>query len=325
MLDRIVSRLPVKTDPRLLVGTETSDDAGVYQISADTALIQTLDFFTPIIDSPYEFGRIAAANALSDVYAMGGEPITVMNIVCFPADDLPETVLRDTLAGGLDVVHQSGATLVGGHSVDDPEFKYGLSVTGIVHPEKIWTNSHAQTGDRLILTKPIGTGILATAVKGKLADAETIQQLIDITTALNKDAAETAREFSPSACTDITGFGLAGHLLEMARASGKEITLAVSRVPFIPTALSFARMGFFPAGAYTNKKYCEKSVSIAAGIDAIEADMLFDPQTSGGLILAVPGEKARQAVDALNKKNITAQIIGEVTGEKECGRLIITP
>ncbi len=320
-----MSQLPVKADPRLLVGTETSDDAGVYQINADTALIQTLDFFTPIIDSPYEFGRIAAANALSDVYAMGGEPVTVMNIVCFPSDDLPESVLRDTLAGGLDVVHQAGATLVGGHSVDDQEFKYGLSVTGIVHPEKIWTNRHAAIGDQIILTKPIGTGILATAVKGKLADTETIQQLIDITTALNKDAAVTARGFSPRTCTDVTGFGLAGHLLEIARASGKEISLAISRVPFIQTALEFARMGFFPAGAYTNKKYCEKSISVAAGIDAIEADMLFDPQTSGGLIFALPDEKARAAVAALNEKNVAAQIIGTVTGNKDCGSLIINP
>ena len=320
-----MSQLPVKADPRLLVGTETSDDAGVYQINADTALIQTLDFFTPIIDSPYEFGRIAAANALSDVYAMGGEPVTVMNIVCFPSDDLPESVLRDTLAGGLDVVHQAGATLVGGHSVDDQEFKYGLSVTGIVHPEKIWTNRHAAIGDQIILTKPIGTGILATAVKGKLADTETIQQLIDISTALNKDAAVTARGFSPRTCTDVTGFGLAGHLLEIARASGKEISLAISRVPFIQTALEFARMGFFPAGAYTNKKYCEKSISVAAGIDAIEADMLFDPQTSGGLIFALPDEKARAAVAALNEKNVAAQIIGTVTGNKDCGSLIINP
>jgi len=317
--------LPVKTDPRLLVGTETSDDAGVYQISADIALIQTLDFFTPIIDSPYEFGRIAAANALSDVYAMGGEPMTVMNIVCFPSDDLPESILRDTLAGGLDVVHEAGATLVGGHSVDDPEFKYGLSVTGFVHPEKIWTNSHAAIGDQIILTKPIGTGILATAVKGKLADPETVRQLIDITTALNKEAADIARAYSPRACTDITGFGLAGHLLEMARASGKEITLTISQVPFIQTALAFARMGFFPAGAYTNKKYCEQNISVAAGIDAIETDMLFDPQTSGGLIFALPEEKARPAVAALNEKNAAAQIIGEVTGEKDCGHLIITP
>jgi selenide,water dikinase len=325
LLDRIVGQLPVKTDPRLLVGTETADDAGVYQISADTALIQTLDFFTPIIDSPYEFGRITAANALSDVYAMGGEPITVMNIVCFPSEDLPESILRDTLAGGLDVVHEAGATLVGGHSVDDPEFKYGLSVTGIVHPEKIWTNSHAAIGDRIILTKPIGTGILATAVKGKLADAATIQQLIDITTTLNKDAAETARPFAPRACTDVTGFGLAGHLLEMARASGKEMSLSIRQVPLIQTALEFGRMGFFPAGAYTNKKYCEKSISVATGIDAIEADMLFDPQTSGGLILALPEEKAQAAVTAMNKKNIAAQIIGAVTGEKECGSLIISP
>ena len=305
------------------MGLETSDDAGVYQINADTALIQTLDFFTPIIDAPYDFGRIAAANALSDVYAMGGRPVTAMNIVCFPADDLPESVLKETLAGGLDIIHQSGAVLVGGHSVDDQEFKYGLSITGIVHPDHIWTNSHAAVGDQLVLTKPIGTGILATAIKGKLADPATIQQLIDITTELNKDAAETAREFLPNTCTDVTGFGLAGHLLELARASQKEITLAINTVPFIKTALEFARMGFFPAGAYANKKFCEKHVSIEAGIDVIEADMLFDPQTSGGLLISVPGSKARDLVSAMHEKNIPARIIGEVTAEKDCGHLTV--
>ena len=302
---------------------ETSDDAGVYQINDDTALIQTLDFFTPIIDTPYDFGRIAAANALSDVYAMGGQPITAMNIVCFPADDLPEVVLKETLAGGLDIIHKSGAVLVGGHSVDDAEFKYGLSVTGVVHPDKIWTNSHAAIGDRVILTKPIGTGILATAVKGKLADSATIQQLIDITTELNKDAAETARQFRPSACPDVPGFGLAGHLLEMTRASNKEITLSIHTVPFIQSALEFARMGFFPAGAYTNKKFCAHSVSIATGIDPILADMLFDPQTSGGLLLSVPEKTARDLTNAMHEKGIAAHIIGEVTGEKECGRLTV--
>jgi len=317
----VVSRLTVKADPRLLVGLETSDDAGVYQLTDDTALIQTLDFFTPIIDSPYEFGRIAAANALSDVYAMGGRPLTAMNIVCFPADDLPESVLEKTLAGGLEVIHESGAVLAGGHSVDDAEFKYGLSVTGVVHPDHIWANSHAAIGDQVILTKPIGTGVLATAVKGKLADPQTIQELIDITTALNKDAAFAAREFKPNACTDVTGFGLAGHVLEMARASQKEITLSADDVPFIPSALEFGRMGLFPAGAYKNKNFFAHSIAMAEGIDGVIADMLFDPQTSGGLLISVPEPEASALMAAMQKLNLNACIIGEVTGHDDCGSL----
>ena len=316
-------QLPVKADPRLLVGLETSDDAGVFKLNEDTALIQTLDFFTPIIDSPYEFGRIAAANALSDVYAMGGEPITAMNIVCFPEADLPETVLRETLAGGLDVLHEAGAALAGGHSVDDPEFKYGLSVTGVVHPDRVWTNSGAQTGDRIILTKPIGTGILATAVKGRLATAENIRELIDITTALNKSAALAAMAFSPHACTDVTGFGLAGHLLEMCRASGKEMTLSVAAVPFIRAAVEFGRMGFFPAGAYTNKQFFDHSVWMAEGVDPILADLLFDPQTSGGLLISVAGADAPGLAAAMRDKGLSAHIIAEVTGDADCGALKI--
>lgn len=321
----MVSRLPLKTDPRLLVGTETSDDAGVYQLSEDTALIQTLDFFTPIIDSAYDFGRIAAANALSDVYAMGGDPLTAMNIVCFPADDLPEEVLEETLAGGLDVINDSGAVLVGGHSVDDKELKYGLSVTGVVHPDRIWTNSRAEAGDRIILTKPIGTGILATAVKGRLAGGRATDELIAITTALNRDAAFAARQFGPHACTDVTGFGLAGHMLEMARASQKDIVLSVARVPVIQSALEFAQMGFFPAGAYDNKKFFSHSVSIAEGIDAILADLLFDPQTSGGLILSVAEPGASELVAALQEKGLSACIIGEVSGPDSCGSLRVEP
>ena len=317
----MVRQLPVKSDPRLLVGLETSDDAGVFQLNEDTALIQTLDFFTPIIDTPYEFGRIAAANALSDVYAMGGEPITAMNIVCFPEADLPEAVLRDTLAGGLDVLHEAGAVLAGGHSVDDPEFKYGLSVIGVVHPERVWTNSRAQTGDRIILTKPIGTGILATAVKGRLASPENIRQLIDVTTELNKSAALAAMDWGPHACTDVTGFGLAGHLLEMARASGKEMTLSVEAVPFIRAAVEFGRMGLFPAGAYTNKQFFEHSVVMAEGIDPILADLLFDPQTSGGLLLSVAEADASGLLAAMREKGLSAHIIAEVSGESECGAL----
>ncbi len=317
--------LPVKTDPRLLVGLDTSDDAGVFQVSADTALIQTLDFFTPIIDSPFDFGRIAAANALSDIYAMGGAPVTAMNIVCFPADDLPEDVLRETLAGGLGVIHEAGAVLVGGHSVDDREFKYGLSVTGLVHPDQIWTNSHAQPGDRIILTKPIGTGILATAVKGKLADPETTRQLIDITCELNRAAADAAMAFKPHACTDVTGFGLAGHLLEMARASGKTLRLEMSAVPLISAAVEFGRMGLFPAGAYANKKFFDHSIVMAEGIDPILADLLFDPQTSGGLLLSLPEPGASALAAAMQEQGLSAAIIGEVTGDDNCGALQVMP
>lgn len=321
----MVSRLPVKSDPRLLVGTETSDDAGVYQLNEDTALIQTLDFFTPIIDSPYDFGRIAAANALSDVYAMGGDPVTAMNIVCFPAGDLPEEVLRETLAGGLDVVHEAGAVLVGGHSVEDKEFKYGLSVTGVVPPDAVWTNSRAQTGDRIILTKPIGTGVLATAVKGKLAGAETIRELVDIASALNRAAALAARDFRPNACTDVTGFGLAGHLLEMARASGVEITLSVGAVPFLPAAVEFGRMGLFPEGAYTNKKFFSPSLSAADGIDPILADLLFDPQTSGGLLFSVAEPDAPGLIAALQDQGLDARQIAEVTAPGDCGAIRALP
>ena len=317
--------LPVKSDPRLLVGLDTSDDAGVFQVNADTALIQTLDFFTPIIDSPFDFGRIAAANALSDIYAMGGTAITAMNIVCFPADDLPEDVLRQTLTGGLAVIHDAGAVLVGGHSVDDREFKYGLSVTGLVHPDQIWTNSHAQTGDRIILTKPIGTGILATAVKGKLADPETTRQLVDITCELNKAAADAAMAFKPHACTDVTGFGLAGHLLEMARASGKTLRLEMGAVPFISAAVEFGRMGLFPAGAYANKKFFDHSIVMAEGIDPILADLLFDPQTSGGLLFSLPEPGASDLAAAMQDQGLSAAIIGEVTGDDDCGALQLMP
>ncbi len=315
--------LPVQQHPKLIVGLQSADDAGVYRLNDDTALIQTVDFFTPIVNAPYDFGRIAAANALSDIYAMGGEPITAMNIVCFPADDLPESVLRQTLEGGLDKIHEAGAALAGGHSVDDREFKYGLSVTGIVHPEAVLTNSGADVGDRLILTKPIGTGILATAVKGGLADAATGRRLIDIAAELNKSAACTVRAFSPSACTDITGFGLAGHLFEMAAAAGKVIEIEARAVPLVEAALSFGQMGLFPAGAYTNKDHFKDAVAIETGVDDVLADMMFDPQTSGGLVVALPPSAAEDGLAALQDRGIEAAVIGEVTGADSCGRVVI--
>jgi selenide,water dikinase len=305
---------------------ETSDDAGVYRLSDEIALIQTLDFFTPIIDSPYDFGRIAAANALSDVYAMGGSPVTAMNIVCFPSQDLPEEVLKETLAGGLEVLHEAEAVLVGGHSVDDQEFKYGLSVTGVARPDAIWTNSRARTGDRILLTKPIGTGILATAVKGKLADEKAVSELVGITTSLNKTAALAAIRFSPSACTDVTGFGLAGHMLEMARASAKEITLSMAAIPLIDAAVDFGRMGLFPAGAYANRNFFDHSVYPAEGIDPVLLDILFDPQTSGGLLICLAEPHASNLTAILRNKGISAaSIIGEVGPDSDCGALHIIP
>jgi selenide,water dikinase len=331
VLDRVVSTLKINPDPQLLVGFETADDAGVYKISDDTALIQTLDFFTPIVDSPFAFGSIAAANALSDVYAMGGRPLTAMNIVCFPSEDLPESVLMETLAGGLEKIHESGTTLVGGHSVEDAEFKYGLSVTGLIHPDRILTNAKTRINDRLILTKPIGTGILATAVKGKLAKKNTIQNLVTVASTLNKYAAEIILKFNPNALTDITGFGLAGHVYEMAAAAKMAITLYAENVPLIEDVLDFARMGMFPAGAYNNKHFFKTGVFIEPGVDAIIADLMFDPQTSGGLVASMGETNAKDCLKALRDQGIDARIIGEVTGAVSgeafrtdaCGRVLI--
>jgi len=318
-----VSTLKVKTDPRLLVGFETSDDAGVYQMSNDMALIQTLDFFTPVVDSPFDFGRIAAANALSDVYAMGGRPLTAMNIVCFPSQDLPESALQETLAGGLEKIHEAGATLVGGHSVEDSEFKYGLSVTGIVHPNQVLTNGGARIKDRLILTKPIGTGILATAVKGRLASETAVRNLIAVASELNKAAAEIMIRFAPSACTDITGFGLAGHIYEMAAAALVKIVLFADAIPLIDDVLSFARMGMFPAGAYNNKKHFEPGVTMDPKIDPVIADLMFDPQTSGGLVISLSPDVAHDCLNALHDSGINARIIGEVIDKDICGHVTI--
>lgn len=326
-----MSTLKIKPDPNLLVGFETADDAGVYKISEDTALIQTLDFFTPIVDSPFAFGAIAAANALSDVYAMGGRPLTAMNIVCFPSEDLPESVLQETLAGGLEKIHEAGATLVGGHSVEDAEFKYGLSVTGLVHPNRIMTNANVRIKDHLILTKPIGTGILATAVKGKLARKNTIQNLVTVASALNKYAAEIILKFNPNAMTDITGFGLAGHVYEMSAAAKMQITIYSGNVSLIEDVLDFARMGMFPAGAYNNKKFFEAGVSVKSNVDAIIADLMFDPQTSGGLVASMSETSAKNCLKALIDMGIDARIIGEVNGivsselpeTAACGQVII--
>jgi selenide, water dikinase len=313
----------VRSHPDLLVGMETSDDAGVFRLDSETALVQTLDFFTPIIDSPYEFGRIAAVNSFSDVYAMGGRPLTAMNIVCFPVGDLSEDILKETLSGGLEKIYEAGAVLLGGHSVDDKEFKYGLSVTGVVHPDMILTNRNARSGDRLILTKPIGTGIIATAIKGKIADEEAVKTLIEVTTTLNRKAAETMQKFNPNACTDVTGFGLVGHVLEMAKGSCKKILIHTGSVPFMKKAEEYALMGLIPAGSYSTKNYCSAKISVDPSVRQVVIDMIFDPQTSGGLVISVPEKRAHECLAALLDEGVQASIIGEVLEDDPDGHVII--
>jgi selenide, water dikinase len=305
------------------VGLETPDDAGVLRLTDEIALIQTLDFLTPITDSPYDFGRIAAANSLSDVYAMGGKPLTAMNIVCFSVDEFPEEVLRETLAGGLEKIHEAGAVLVGGHSVDDKEFKYGLSVTGIVHPDRFLTNCSAKRGDCLILTKPLGTGVLSTAIKGKFADDQAMKILVDTAPTLNRMAAEIMMHYKPTACTDITGFGLAGHIYEMASGGKKEILIRSADVPLIDKAREYAGMGLIPAGTYKTREYCEHRISMDKGVDPVTADLLFDPQTSGGLVVALPESQAADCLKRMHDEGIPAAIIGAVLGDHPKGHVRI--
>lgn len=293
---------------------ETSDDAGVYVLTDEIALIQTLDFFTPIVNDPYTFGQIAAANALSDVYAMGGRPLTALNIVCYPSKTLPKEALQAILAGGLDKIHEAGALLVGGHSVDDTELKYGLSVTGVVHPRRVLTNAGARVGDRLILTKPLGTGIIATAMKGRIASPAAEAQAAAVMTALNRQAAECLEGFPVHAVTDITGFGLLGHALEMAAGSRVELTLYTSQVPVLEAAREYAALGLVPAGTFANRNFCQNMLSVTPGVEDVDLDLLADAQTNGGLLIAVAGEQAEDLLACLHERGVTAAaVIGEVT------------
>ncbi len=312
----ILRDLPTEGDPNLLVGPETSDDAGVYRLTEEIALIQTLDFFTPIVNDPFDFGRIAAANSLSDVYSMGGRPLTAMNIVCFPIKDMEKSVLHSILKGGLEVIHQAGAVLVGGHSVEDPELKYGLSVTGVVHPDRIFTNAGARPGDRLVLTKPLGTGILATALKANMLDEETTRILTELMATLNRDAAEAMIEVGVNATTDITGFGLMGHALELAQASQVGIRLFAERVPLIPEALAYASTGIIPEGTHKNLKFCSCFVEISSEVDPLLVDLIADAQTSGGLLISVPADRCDLLVEKLKERGTLAHsVVGEVLPE----------
>ncbi len=318
-----MENLPLEEDPNLLVGRETSDDAGVYRLNAEVALVQTVDFITPIVSDPYDFGRIAAANALSDVYAMGGRPLTAMNIVCFPAKDMDKLILREILRGGLEKVHEAGAVLVGGHSVEDPEIKYGLSVTGLVHPDRVLRNSGARPGDAFILTKPLGTGILATAIKAGLISDEARGQAVETMATLNRRAAEVMAVYPVSSCTDVTGFGLLGHALEIASASKVAITLLARDVPLLPQVPDAVRMGLVPAGSFANRNFCRDKVRGKDRIDPVLLDILADAQTSGGLLLSVPrGRAADLLADLRSNGVVEAAIIGSA-GASDTGSIEI--
>lgn len=293
------------------MGFSGSDDAAVYRINNDTAVIQTLDFFTPVVDDPFVFGQIAAANSLSDIYAMGGEPVLALNIVCFPKC-LHLDVLKDILLGGADRVKEAGALLVGGHTVQDDEPKYGLSVMGLVHPDRVVTNSGARPGDVLVLTKPLGTGIINTAIKADLVSHEIYKSAVDVMIALNRDAARAMQQVGAKGCTDITGFGLVGHCMEMAEASGVSIRLRQDKIPVLEGARELARMGMVPAGAYSNKSYAGGRVNLK-GVETDLEDIVFDPQTSGGLLISMPEDKAERFLGLLSPETVRrCAVIGEV-------------
>lgn len=323
-LERVLCGLKFPTDPNLIVGLDSADDAGVYKITDEIAIIQTVDFFTPIVDDPYWFGQIAAANALSDVYAMGGIPKTAMNIVAFPVKDMDISVLRKIIQGGLDKMKEAGVVLVGGHSVEDSELKYGLSVTGFIHPDHILTKKGFKAGDRLVLTKSLGTGVINTAIKGGLASSKAIEFVTHLMATLNRDAAQVMKGFPVHACTDITGFGLIGHVAEMVVDSGFGISLWSEKIPIIPEAFDYAAMGLVPAGAYNNRKFREAMVDIYPSVKRAVLDIMYDPQTSGGLLICVKKESADDLVNKLKEKGIDdAAVIGEVLSEPK-GKIVVS-
>ncbi len=304
--------MPVLKHPNLMVGLETSDDAAVYKLNDNQALINTVDFFPPMVDDPYLFGQIAAANALSDIYAMGGKPLLALNLVCYP-NCLPREMLSEILRGGADKVLEAEAIIAGGHTVEDDEPKYGLAVTGVVHPDKVTANSHARAGDLLVLTKPLGTGIINTAVKGDLAGEEVINRATQTMRLLNKDAAEVMLNTGARACTDITGFGLLGHTAEMAEASDVSMEIWAKEIPLLPGTMDMAAMGMIPAGAYNNRQYLQEKVNFKGQIKSELELALFDPQTSGGLLIAIPQDKADRLMQKLAGAGVdSAAIIGRV-------------
>ncbi|GAB4249530.1 MAG: selenide, water dikinase SelD [Thermoleophilia bacterium] len=308
-LGQVIGALPPTVDPNLLVGTDTVDDAAVYRLTDDLVLVQTVDFFTPVVDDPYDFGRIAAVNSLSDVYAMGGTPRLALNIVGFPVNTLPLEYLVQILKGGFDVAAEAGVTIAGGHTIDDNEPKYGMAVTGTVHPEQFVANATARAGDVVVLTKPIGTGIIATAIKRGLAADEVVRAATEVMTTLNRDAAEIALKHEVTAMTDVTGFGLLGHLGEMAQGSGLTAEVFAGEVPFLPGAVALAEEGVVPGGTKRNLEYLAGDVEWPGRLEPWERWLLTDAQTSGGLLIAVAENRASDLVAGLQERGVPAAAV----------------
>jgi cysteine desulfurase NifS/selenium donor protein len=314
-LEEVLRGLPLPGDPAVLVGTETADDAAVYRLSDEVAIVQTVDFFTPIVDDPYWFGAISAANSLSDVYAMGARPLFGLNVVGFPSNRLPLSVLERILRGAWDKAAEAGISIIGGHTVDDTEPKFGLAVTGVVHPDHILRNSTALPGDALVLTKALGTGIISTAVKRGLADGATVREVTELMATLNRSAAEAMVEVGASACTDITGFGLLGHLREMAAGSGVDVTISAGHVPTLPAARAFAAADIVPGGTLNNLAFVEPHVTFAPDVSRVTQLVLADAQTSGGLLISLPADRTAALLEALRARGVDgAAQIGRVTG-----------
>ncbi|NIO29525.1 MAG: selenide, water dikinase SelD [Candidatus Latescibacteria bacterium] len=312
-LEKILAALPTPSDPALMVGTDTADDAAVYRLSDELAVVQTVDFFTPIVDAPYMFGAISAANSLSDIYAMGARPLFALNVVGFPSNRLPMSVLEKILKGALDKAAEAGVSVIGGHTVDDTEPKFGLAVTGIVHPDRLVRNDTAQPGDALVLTKPVGVGIISTAMKRGLADEDAAREAADLMATLNHIAAEVMNEVGVNACTDITGFGLLGHLREMAEGSGVDMEISAGAVPILEAARKFAGADVVPGGTLNNLAYVEPHVTFAKGVSRVMQLILADAQTSGGLLVSVPADRTEKFLKALRKAGVeNASKIGEV-------------
>jgi selenide,water dikinase len=299
VLDKVLAAVPRRADPNVLVGFDTADDAGVYKLTPELALVQTVDFFTPIVDDPFTFGAIAAANALSDVYAMGGRPLSALAIAAYPAKDDPDD-LAQILRGGAEKMHEAGCSVIGGHSVADDEIKFGYAVTGLVHPAQFKANSAARAGDALVFTKRLGTGVIGTALKRGIARDEHVAEAVSSMLTLNRRACEEMLRFDVHGCTDVTGFGLIGHAREMALASGVTLEIAVDRVRLLPGALEYARLGAIPGGLKNNREFASCAVETVRPLPAELEDLLYDPQTSGGLLITLPEDDAAQLVRAFD-------------------------
>jgi len=313
LLDRALCGLTQPAYPDLLVGFVTSDDAGVYRTGPESAIAQTIDFFPPIVDDPRTFGRIAAANALSDIYAMGGRPVTALAVVCFPQSSMEIEVLREMMQGGLDKLIEAGVALVGGHSIEDETLKFGFSVTGLIHPNRVLRNNTPRPNESLILTKPLGTGLVNAALRAGMASVEQVDAAVRSMTRLNRAAAEIALKAGASACTDVTGFGLLGHAAEMVSGAAAGLRIDFSAVPLLSGVVEFARSGLIPAGTYRNRDFRKALVTNHDALPNHVSDILFDPQTSGGLLFTVPRQAADESLAALREAGHDAAIIGKTT------------